>query len=93
MTPSDDLWSWNIFGIILVGNKQLPDPKFNCPHQNPEVLPFHDDVIKMETFFASLALCAGKSPVRGEFPAQWPVTQSFDVFFDLRLNKRLSKQS
>ena len=29
----------------------------------------------------------------GEFPAQWPVTQSFDVFFDLRLNKRLSKQS
>ena len=28
----------------------------------------------------------------GEFPAQWPVTRSFDVFFDLRLNKRLSKQ-
>ena len=27
----------------------------------------------------------------GEFPAQSPVTQSFDVFFDLRLNKRLSK--
>ena len=28
----------------------------------------------------------------GEFPAQRPVTRSFDVFFDLRLNKRLSKQ-
>ena len=28
-----------------------------------------------------------------EVPAQMPVTQSFDVFFDLRLNKRLSKQS
>ena len=28
----------------------------------------------------------------GEFRAQRPVTQSFDVFFDLRLNKRLSKQ-
>ena len=28
-----------------------------------------------------------------EFPAQWPVTRSFDVFFDLRLNKRLSKHS
>ena len=27
------------------------------------------------------------------FPAQRPVTRSFDVFFDLRLNKRLSKQS
>ena len=28
----------------------------------------------------------------GEFPAQRPVTRSFDVFFDLRLNKRSSKQ-
>ena len=28
----------------------------------------------------------------GECPTQRPVTQSFDVFFDLRLNKRLSKQ-
>ena len=25
----------------------------------------------------------------GEFPTQRPVTRSFDVFFDLRLNKRL----
>ena len=29
----------------------------------------------------------------GEFPSQRPVTRSFGVFFDLRLNKRLSKQS
>ena len=28
----------------------------------------------------------------GEFPTQRPVMRSFDVFFDLRLNKRLSKQ-
>ena len=28
----------------------------------------------------------------GEVPTQRPVTRSFDVFFDLRLNKRLSKQ-
>ena len=27
-----------------------------------------------------------------EFPTQRPVTQSFNVFFDLRLNKRLGKQ-
>ena len=40
-----------------------------------------------------LALCAGNSPVTGEFPAQRPVTRSFDVSLDLRLNKRLSKQS
>ena len=45
----------------------------------------------METFSALLAICAGNSPVIGEFPTQRPVTQSF-VFFDLRLNKRLSKQ-
>ena len=30
-------------------------------------------------------LC-GKPPVTGEFPTQRPVTRSFDVFFDLRLN-------
>ena len=47
----------------------------------------------METFSALLAICAGNSPVTGEFPAQRPVTRGFDVFFDLRLNKRLSKQS
>ena len=48
---------------------------------------------QMETFSALLALCAGNSPVSGEFPAQRPVAQSFDVFFDLRVNKRLTKQS
>ena len=48
---------------------------------------------RMETFFALLAICAGNSLVTGEFPAQRPVTRSFDVFFDLRLNKHLSKQS
>ena len=48
---------------------------------------------QMETFSALLALCAGNSPVTGEFPSQRPVTRSFDVFFDLCLNKGLSKQS
>ena len=45
---------------------------------------------QMETFSALLALCTGNSPVTGEFPAQRPVTRSFDVFFDLRINKSLS---
>ena len=40
---------------------------------------------QMETFSALLVICEGNSPV--------PVTRSFGVFFDLRLNKRLSKQS
>ena len=47
---------------------------------------------QMETFSALLAICAGNSPFPGEFPAQRPVTRSFDVFFDLYPNKRLSKQ-
>ena len=47
---------------------------------------------QIETFSALLAICAGNSPVSCEFPAQRPVTRSFDVFFDLRLTRRLSKQ-
>ena len=46
-----------------------------------------------ETFSALLAIYAGNLPVPGEFPAQRPMTGSFDVFFDLRLNKWPSKQS
>ena len=46
----------------------------------------------MEKISALLDICAGNSPVTGEFPTQRPVTRSFDVFFDLRLKKkRLSK--
>ena len=48
---------------------------------------------QMEKKSALLALCAGNSPVTGEFPTQRPVTRSFDVSFDLCVNKRLSKRS
>ena len=48
---------------------------------------------QMETFFALLSLCAGNTPVTSEFPSQRPMTQSFDVIFDLCLNKRLNKHS
>ena len=47
----------------------------------------------MEAFSLLLAIYSGNSPVPGEFPAQRPVARSFDVFFDLRLNKRLGNQS
>ena len=61
----------------------------------------HDDVwlqqdafmfLKGVTFSALLVLCAGNSSVTGEFPSQRPATRSFDVFSDLCLNNRLSKQ-
>ena len=48
---------------------------------------------QMETFSTLLPICAGNSPIHGEFLAQRPVTRSFDVYFDMHPNKRLSKQS
>ena len=55
---------------------------------------YHDDVIKWEHFPRYWLLVRGspRSPVPGDFPAQRPVTPGFDVFFDLRQNKPLSKQ-
>ena len=44
---------------------------------------------QMEIFPALLNICAGNSPVTGEFPAQRPVTWSFDFFY-MRLNERLT---
>ena len=46
-----------------------------------------------ETFSMLLALCGGNSPVTGEFPLPMPLTRSLNIFSDLRLHKRLSKQS
>ena len=51
------------------------------------------DVIKWKHFPRYWQNCAGNSPGTGEFPAQRPVKWSFDVFFDLGLDKRVSKQS
>ena len=64
----------------------------SCNKLNAVYEPFTWWCHQIETFSALLAICAGNSPVTGEFPAQRPVTRSFNVFFDLRLNKRLSKQ-
>ena len=77
------IWSWPTFQLLSLENtiSQTADKKWSWwRHQ-------------MEKFSALRAICAGNSAVNGEFPAQRPVTRSFDVFFDLRLNKRLSKQS
>ena len=65
----------------------------NTANRRPCLISYSGWRHQMETSSALLALCAGKSPVNGEFSTQRPVTWSFDVFFNLRLNKRLSKQS
>ena len=49
----------------------------------------HDDVINILRVTGPLY---GDPPVTGEFPSQRLVTRSFEIFFDLLLNKRLSKQ-
>ena len=47
---------------------------------------------QMEAFSALLSLCEGNPPVRSPVVfLKRPVTRSFDIFFGLRLNKRLSK--
>ena len=58
----------------------------------------HEYLIHMMTSLngnisALLAHCKGNPPVTGGFHLQRPVTRNFDVFFDVRLNKRLSKRS
>ena len=60
----------------------------------PKLFPYSWWRNQLDTFSALLAFCAGNSLVSGEFPAERPVTRSFDVIFDLllSLNKRLSKQ-
>ena len=81
-------------------NSPIPRHKFlaigvSCEYylQNRVVISFAWWRHQMETFPPLLALCAGNSPVTGEFPSQRPVTRSFGVFFDLHRNKQLSKLS
>ena len=54
---------------------------------------YHDDVITWKHFPRYWSFCEGNPVVTGWFLSQRQVTRSFDVFFGLRLNKRLSKQS
>ena len=83
------MWATYISMILDLINGMLFRAIFN---ENAENLPLSWWRHHMETFSALLAICAGNSPVPGEFPAQRPVMRGFDVFFDLHPNKRLSKQ-
>ena len=82
------LWKWrNPEGY----GKYQPLSNHNKPLESANRV--HMRRHQMQTFSALLALCVGNSLVTGEFPSQRPVTRSSDVFFDLRLNKRLCIQS
>ena len=67
-------------------------PALQCQSKFAELWgPFPWWCHQMETFPMLLALCEGNSLVSSEFLAQRPVTRSFDVFYDLPLNKRVEQ--
>ena len=76
--------------LIKRYTKPLNMRSLNTGYQSTTVI--HDDVIKRKHFPCYWPFVQD-SPVTDEFPWQRPVTRKFDVFFDLRLYKRLSKQS
>ena len=83
----------------LITHGQHGTPCFRCIFVNEKFrifikisLKFVPDGGWIETFSMLMTLCEGNPPVTGAFPLQRPVTRSFDVFFALRLNKRLKKQ-
>ena len=85
---------WPMLGFINRWKFRLHQYKLLHSHQKASMANFGKCAWwrhQMETFSALLAPWAGISTATGEFPAQRSVTRSFDVFFDLRLNKRLSK--
>ena len=61
----------------------------NCRHPSIHIMMTSSN----GSIFRVTGSLGGEFVVTGEFPSQKPVTRSFDVFFDLHLNKRLRKQS
>ena len=77
-----DIFTKSTFGTLKIQPFKM---------QSDPVIPWWHH--QMETFSTLVAFCAGNSPVTDEFTSQKPVTWSFDVFFNLHLNKPLGKQS
>ena len=84
--------------ISLVPILQLPWRRWSSPEENGKTgqanLPpkLHMMTSSNGNIFRVTGPLCGEFTGPGEFPTQRPVTRSFDVFFDLRPNKRLSKQ-
>ena len=75
-------WGWGVFMLFVT------EEHFYGSHMGADNVALVMMTTKWEPFSALVAICAGNSLVTDEFPAKRPVTQMFDVFFDLRLNKR-----
>ena len=75
--------SFSLFFVVFPDNKSISVKEMSLCHRATSC-PWWCYV--METFSALLAICEGKSPVTGELPIERPMTRSFVVFLDLRLN-------
>ena len=60
----------HIFQGYIKSPSATAQQRANCEHNSGDVLPWWRHQI--ETFVALLAICAGNSPVTGEFPTQRP---------------------
>ena len=79
---------WNVFSLwfLFMCNTQVTTKSMTVLWWDSVMLCWDDMMTSSNgNIFRVTVLCAGNSPVTGEFPAQRPVTRSFDVFFDLRL--------
>ena len=93
-------WDWNMVGWLNGAVRQLMMPwplaSRGVNNHGSDKERLHGDAWwrhQMETFFAFITSPLCREFTGREFPSQRPVTRSFGVFFDLRLNKGLSKQS
>ena len=75
--------------VALVGTAGCPKDNLQCHQWQHSIMMTSSNG---NIFRVTGPLC-GEFTGPGEFPTQRPVTRSFDVFFDLRLNNRLSKHS
>ena len=88
-------WKWQllIYPVIKITSKFW----FQCLHQVSSLIccechPRMTDISSWCKHFPCYWPFVRGIHITGEFPSQRPVTQSFDVFFDLHLHKWLSKQ-
>ena len=82
---------WGLVKQIWVNKKQIEEFSKN----EKQIIRFRFSFMMTssnENIFRVTGPLCGEFTGPGEFPTQRPVTRSFDVFFDLLRNKRLSKQ-
>ena len=90
-------WGLSVFRDEWYGLRGKVYPKqgirnYTMKHNINVFKAYHDDVIKWKIFPCNWPFVRGNPPMTGGFPSQRPVTWSFHAYFDLRLNKWLTKQ-